>query len=106
MPLRCKLHLLIFASNYVTPFMKPTLSSLCFLLMFLLTASVHANKHNGYAQGISKQQAMEIAQQRHPGRVLAIKHKGDTYRVKILNAAGEVRTISVNTQSGKVTRRK
>jgi len=85
--------------------MKPTLFSLCFLLMFLLAAPVHANKHNGNTQGISKQQAMEIAQQRHPGRVLAIKHRGDTYRVRILNANGDVRTIIVNAQSGKVVRR-
>jgi len=86
--------------------MKPTIYSVFFLLIFLLTAPVQANKRNGQAQGISKQQAMEIAQQRHPGRVLAIKHSGDAYRVRILNANGEVRTIIVNTQSGKVVRRK
>jgi len=73
--------------------------------MFLLTAPVHANKHNGNAQGISKQQAMEIAQQRHPGRVLAIRQKGHAYRVRILNTNGDVRTIIVNAQSGKVVRR-
>jgi uncharacterized membrane protein YkoI len=86
--------------------MKPTISSLFFLLILVLSAPLHAAKHNGHAQGISKQQAMEIAQQRHPGRVLAIRHKGHAYRVRILNANGEVRTIIVNAQSGKVVRRK
>jgi len=86
--------------------MKPAIYSLLFLLMFALSAPLQAAKHNVISQGISKQQAMEIAQQKHPGRVLAIKHKGHAYRVRILNANGEVRTIIVNAESGKVVRRK
>jgi len=74
--------------------------------MLALSAPLQAAKHKVISQGISKQQAMEIAQQRHPGRVLAIRHKGHAYRVRILNSKGDVRTIIVNAQSGKVVRRK
>jgi len=61
------------------------LLSFFLLLMLTITSPVYADK-----QGISKQQAVNIAQQRHPGRVLSVKHNGNTYRVKILNASGEV----------------
>ena len=86
--------------------MKPAIYSLFFLLIIALSAPLQAAKNEVISQGISKQQAMEIAQQRHPGRVLGIKHKGHAYRVRILNARGDVRTIIVNAQSGKVVRRK
>ena len=68
------------------------------LLMLLLVKPMVA-----VADGnLSKQQAMSIAQQNNPGRVLAVKQSGDVYRVKILNANGEVRIISVNINNGKV----
>ena len=86
--------------------MKTTIYSLSFLLMFMLCAPLQAAKQNDHAQRISKQQAMEIAQQKHPGRVLGVKLKGQNYRVRILNSNGEVRTIIVNAQNGKMARRK
>ena len=73
--------------------------------MFLLAAPVHAVNNNGSSQGMSKQQAMSIAQQKNPGRVLAVKQRGNTYLVKILSANGEVRTVSVNANSKKAHRR-
>jgi len=75
---------------------------LSFFLLFILTTAspVYADK-----QAISKQQAMSIAQQQHPGRVLSVKHNGNIYRVKILNSSGEVRSISIDVNSGKVVNR-
>ena len=86
--------------------MKTIIYSLSFLLMLALSTSLQAAKQSNHGKGISKQQAMEIAQQRHPGRVLGIKLKGQNYRVKILNANGDVRTIIVNTQNENKARRK
>ena len=77
-----------------------TLLSLFLLLMLTIASPAYADK-----QGISKQQAVSIAQQQHPGRVLSVKHSGNVYRVKILNANGEVRSISIDANSGKVVSR-
>jgi len=77
-----------------------TLLSLFLLLMLTIASPAYADK-----QGISKQQAVSIAQQQHPGRVLSVKQSGNVYRVKILNANGEVRSISINANSGKVVSR-
>ena len=86
--------------------MKPTIYSLFFLLMLALSAPLQAAKQNDHEKGISKHQAMMIAQQKHPGRVLGIKLKGQNYRVIILNANGDVRTVIVNTQNKTKARRK
>ena len=51
---------------------------------------------------VSKQQAVNIAQQYYPGRVLAVKLKGDIYQVKTLNDSGEVRIITVDAKTGKI----
>ena len=64
--------------------------------MLVLTGPAQA------AEAISKQQAMNTAQQNNPGRVLSIKQSGKVYRVKILSSSGEVRIVLVNAQSGKV----
>ena len=76
--------------------MKPTFYSFFLLLTLMLATPLHAANTGKNEQSISKQQAMEIAQQQNPGRVLTIKRKGDVYRVKILNSNGEVRTVLVN----------
>ena len=85
--------------------MKPPIYSLIILMVFLLCTSVHAAKQNSKPQGISKQQAMNIAQRRHPGRVLAIKNKGQAYLVRIIDDGGEVHTLLIDAQSGEVIRR-
>lgn len=46
-------------------------------------------------QAADKQQAVDIAQQGFPGRVLSVKRKGDYFHVKILNDSGDVRIIKV-----------
>ncbi|MBT8118835.1 MAG: PepSY domain-containing protein [Gammaproteobacteria bacterium] len=51
---------------------------------------------------VTKQQAVKIAQQYYPGRVLAVKLKGNTYQVKTLNDRGEVRIIAVDAETGKI----
>ncbi len=70
--------------------MKSTL----LLLILLLFTSV--------ALAIDKHQAMNIAQQSHPGRVLSVKQTSSTYRVKILSASGDVRVIVIDAKNGKV----
>ena len=51
---------------------------------------------------VSKQQAVNIAQQYYPGRVLAVKLKGNLYQVKTLNDSGEVRIITVDAETGEI----
>lgn len=52
--------------------------------------------------GITEQKAITIAQQRFKGRVLAINHDDNTYRIKILNNQGTVHTILINASDGSV----
>ena len=51
---------------------------------------------------IDKQQAVSIAQQTYPGRVLSVKLIDDIYQVKTLSEDGEVRVILIDARSGKV----
>lgn len=51
---------------------------------------------------IDKQQAVSIAQQTYPGRVLSVKLKDDIYQVKTLSEDGEVRVILIDANNGKV----
>lgn len=71
------------------------------LILTLLssTSLVQARPEPGNGAS-NKQQAVEIAQQQFPGRVLSVKHKGETYRVKILNQKGDVRIIKVKSANG------
>lgn len=67
------------------------------ILLLLLSLPLHAEEK------INKQQAISIAQQANPGRVLAVKRNENTFDVKILNTNGEVRIIKINANSGKIT---
>ena len=71
------------------------------LLTLTLTSTLLVNGA-AHAESVSKQQAVNIAQQHYPGRVLAVKLEDNVYRVKTLNDNGEVRIISVDAESGKV----
>lgn len=76
-----------------------------YLLSSLLTLTLTSTLLMGgaaHAETVSKQQAVSIAQQHYPGRVLAVKLKDKVYRVKTLNDNGEVRIISVDAETGKV----
>lgn len=81
--------------------MKTTFSSLfkltTLVMLLIFNASVYATP-----DGINKQQAVSIAQQSYPGRVLSVKQKGDEYHVKTLNDSGEVRVIIIDANSGKI----
>ena len=71
-------------------------SLLALLLMMSTTAQAE----------ISKEEAVSIAQQAFPGRVLAVKQAdtdtGPVYRVKTLTAAGDVHVVVIDATSGKV----
>jgi uncharacterized membrane protein YkoI len=75
-------------------------SLLTSLLAFLLFMSTSAQAD------IGKQEAVSIAQQVFPGRVLAVKQAeadtGPVYRVKTLSAAGDVHIVVIDAESGKV----
>lgn len=73
----------------------PLLQAIILSLSLLLITPV-------YAADISKQQAVSIAQQVYPGRILAVKHNGAVYRVKTLSDSGEVRIIVIDANTGKV----
>ncbi len=79
--------------------MKTTLSPPYLILLFilLLGTPLHAS-----AESVSKQEAVNIAQQVSPGRVLAVKMKKGSYRVKTLSVSGEVRIIVIDANSGQV----
>jgi uncharacterized membrane protein YkoI len=55
---------------------------------------------------ISKQEAVSIAQQAFPGRVLSVKqtdeNTGTVFRVKTLSTAGDVHIVVIDATTGKV----
>ena len=77
--------------------MKTFISYLFIFFLLLQSSHIHAAPAN-----ISEQQAVSIAQQAQPGRVLGIKKKKNTYRVKMLQDNGEVKIILIDKQSGKI----
>ncbi len=72
-----------------------------FFIAMLLSTALQTPLH-AEQQGIDKQRAVEIADRVYSGRVLAVKRKGKVYRVKKLNDRGEVRTIVIDADNGKV----
>ena len=78
--------------------MKISIIPLIFSLL-VFSPVMHAAQQSS-KPAISKQQAASIAQQSHPGRVLAVKYSNGIYRVKILSSKGEVRTIRVDANTG------
>ena len=77
--------------------MKTIFFSLFIISMLLFNTLVYAA-----AEGISKQQAVNIATQSYAGRVLAVKRKANIYQVKMLSDSGKVRVIRVDAESGKI----
>jgi uncharacterized membrane protein YkoI len=63
-----------------------------------------SNSHISNKQSnISQQKAVDIAQQRINGRVLAINHTDDdTYRIKILSSEGSVHIVLISAIDGSV----
>jgi len=97
--LQCKLQLLKISAHLMKISFLSHLPSI--LLALALTFSFNVPLH-GASESISKEQAVSIAQQAYPGRVLAVRREGAVYRVKTLNDSGEVRIILVDAYSGKV----
>jgi uncharacterized membrane protein YkoI len=79
--------------------MKTILFSLLFTSILLINTPVHATE-----EGISKQQAVSIATQKYPGRVLAVKKKANDYKVKIISDSGKVQVIRIDAKSGEIKR--
>lgn len=52
--------------------------------------------------GITEKKAITIAQQHFKGRVLAISHSDDVYRIKILSNQGTVHIILINAADGTI----
>ncbi len=84
--------------------MKSIVLPLFLTFMLSLSCATQASEQNG--NEISKQQAISAAQQANPGRVLDIKRHHNTYRVKMLNADGEVRIIVIDASSGQLLRKR
>lgn len=80
--------------------MKIFIPYLYLLSLLALSDGVHAAPEN-----ISQQQAVSIARQAHSGRVLGVKQRGNTYRVKILLRSGDVKIIQIDARSGRVSGR-
>ncbi len=77
--------------------MKIIFFSLLFISMLLQNTQVLAAD-----EGISKQQAVTIATQKHPGRVLSVKTKANDFKVKIISDDGKVQIIRIDAKSGKI----
>ena len=90
---RCKLQLLTIAVRL----MKTIFFPLFFISMIFLNTLASAEPTD-----ISKQEAVAIATQSHPGRVLAVKLKTNVYQIKILNDSGQVQVIKVDAASGNI----
>jgi len=83
--------------------MKIVSPSLLLPLILTLALALSPTAPSYAASGnISQQQAVSIAQQVYPGRVLAVKRESAVYRVKTLSDNGEVRIIVIDASSGKV----
>jgi uncharacterized membrane protein YkoI len=82
--------------------MKIVSSPLLLALSLTLALALSPFVPSHAAGSISQQQAVSIAQQVYPGRVLAVKREAAVYRIKTLSDSGEVRIIVVDASSGKV----
>ncbi|WP_297743821.1 PepSY domain-containing protein [Nitrosomonas sp.] len=85
------------------------------VLMLVLIASFSSGATTAFAQKnlryhhasnqlaeISQQQAVAIAQQHVPGRLLSVQRTTESYRVKILSHKGTVHVVTIDSRSGAV----
>ena len=77
--------------------MKNLFSSLVFVLLLLVNSQLNAD-----TKPISKQQAVNIATEAYPGRVLGVKRKSKTYQVKTLSESGKLHVINIDANTGKI----
>lgn len=72
------------------------LSALLFCTSYSLAAGSHDNKP------ISREQAVNLAQQKYPGKVLKVQDKQQYYRIRVLQTDGRVITVLVDGQTGRI----
>jgi hypothetical protein len=65
-------------------------------------ATTYYRTNNTPVAGITEQKAIVIAQQRFKGRVLAINHSDNIYRIKILSHQGTIHIVLINVLDGTV----
>jgi len=85
------------ASYFMKKSLFSVLQSITLAMLVVFSTPLHTAP-----DAIDKQQAVSIAQKVYPGRVLSVKRKDDGYHVKTLSDNGEVRTIIIDADSGKV----
>ena len=77
--------------------MKLLIYSLLTALLLSLNSALYAAPDD-----ISKQQAVDIAMQTYPGRVLSVKRKSGVYLVKTLSENGRVQVVKIDARTGQV----
>ncbi len=74
--------------------------------LLLLTLCLLSIGGNTLAAPISASKAGQIAKQHHGGKVIDVKttktSKGTTYRVKILDGSGRIKSVPVDANSGRI----
>ncbi len=74
-----------------------TIACTLFLTLLLCTGAINAQSNT-----LNKQQAVSIAQQIYPGRILAVRRTDKVFKVKTLSKNGEVRIIRIDARNGRV----
>lgn len=97
MTLQCKLNTTLINYHIVANLMKKLSSSLILILLLSFNTTLYAD-----SKPISKQQAVDIATQAHPGRVLGVKRKSRTYQVKTLSESGKLHVINIDAKTGRI----
>ncbi|MDH5480754.1 MAG: PepSY domain-containing protein [Nitrosomonas sp.] len=70
------------------------------ILLIIILLSGPVQQVIADSKSLSQQEAVNIAQQHIEGRVLAIKHIDNTYRIKILSSQGTVHILLINAANG------
>lgn len=72
------------------------------LALAIVCLAVTVAPTDTWAQQISKGQAASIASKATGGQVLSVDKRGSVWRVKVLIKGANVRTVSVDAESGQV----
>ena len=78
---------------------KVIMLTLTFLISSLSYASTKPEK-----LPVSREQAVAIAQQKFPGKIVKVQSDKQQYRIRVLQSDGRVITVVVDGQSGRVRR--
>jgi len=79
------------------------------LIRLLIGLIILLSSPSNYAGNVDQQDAAKIAKQGQPGRVLKVKKvdlkNRSAYKVKVLRPNGDVKSVLVDPESGKVIRK-